>query len=74
MSRFLGPLAIAGILFLLMGYCVLTLVGLSKDNLGGPYMGLVGVLALVLGIGFAGLLTRRPRAPDQDDPPSRFGA
>lgn len=74
MSRILGAVAVAGLLSLLMGYCVLTLVGWTKDNLGGPYMGLVGVLSLVLGVGLAGFLTRRPRAPDQDDPPRRFGA
>ena len=66
-----GALAVALILTLLLGYLATAVVGHCKDNLGGPVMGLAGVLALVLGVGLAGVLTRRPRVPDQDEPPSR---
>ncbi len=40
-------------LVLLMGYICTALTGWCKDNLGGPVLGLVAVLTLVLGVGLA---------------------
>ena len=67
-----GALAVALVLTLLLAYLGVAVTGWHKDNLGGPVMGLASVLALVLGVGAAGVLTRRPRVPDQENPPGKL--
>lgn len=69
-----GALAVACVLAGMMAYLVLTLVGWHKDNLGGPYMSIVATLAVVLGVGLASIIDRRPPPPDQDEPPKRRGS
>ncbi len=53
MQSYLGALGVAAVLGLLMAYIATALTGHCKDNLGGPVLGLVAVLALVLGVGLA---------------------
>jgi uncharacterized membrane protein (DUF485 family) len=70
--RVFAALAVLLTLALAFGYCTLALTSWHKDNLAGPVMGVLGVLALVLGVGLTGVITRRPRVPDQQDPPGKL--
>ncbi len=53
MSRYFGALGVGLVLGLLMAYLVVGLTGIHKDNLGGPMLGVLATLALVLGVGLA---------------------
>ncbi len=74
MSRYLlGALGVGLVLLLLMGYIGTALTGWHKDSLGGPVLGIVAVLALVLGVGLAGVFRTLPmqamRNATNDEPP-----
>jgi hypothetical protein len=52
-----AAIAVALLLVLLMGYVWFTLTGWHKDNVTGPFLGVLAVLALVLAVGVTEMLT-----------------
>jgi len=64
-----GAIAVAVLLFLHLAFAWVALTGWHKDNLAGPFLGILASLGLVLAVGVGGALDRGPRPPDQDEPP-----
>ncbi len=60
-------LCVVVILVCLMGFLVLALTGNHKDNLTGPFMGILGVLAVLLSVGITERATEMK--PDRDEDP-----
>ena len=62
-----GALAVLLLLALLVGYVVLVLTGpVDPGRYGGPLLGILGVLGLVLAVGVSGVQLRGkgPKDPD----------
>ncbi len=54
--------ALAGLLmWMMMGYAWITLTGWHKDNLAGPMIVVIAALAMVLGVGLAGMFMGKPK-------------